>query len=163
MERLWAPWRMEYIKSLQKKEKECIFCQKPKESNDKENLIVYRSNHSFVILNKYPYNNGHLMVVPYIHESDMLKLDDNVLLNMQHLLQLSVRALQGTMNPHGLNIGMNLGRSAGAGIKDHLHYHIVPRWEGDTNYMPIFTGTKIVSEALADSWDKLNIAFKELS
>ena len=103
------------------------------------------------------------MVVPYIHESDMLKLDDDVLLDMQHLLQLSVRALQGTMSPHGLNIGMNLGRSAGAGIKDHLHYHIVPRWEGDTNYMPIFTGTKIVSEALADSWDKLNTAFKELA
>jgi ATP adenylyltransferase len=154
---------MEYIKSLQKKEQECIFCQKPKESNDKENLIVYRSNQSFVILNKYPYNNGHLMVVPYIHESDMLELNDDVLLDMQHLLQLSVRALQATMNPHGLNIGMNLGRSAGAGIKDHLHYHIVPRWEGDTNYMPIFTGTKIVSEALADSWDKLHAAFKELS
>ncbi len=163
MERLWAPWRMEYIKSTQDDEEDCIFCQKPKEADDKENLIVYRSNLSFVIMNKYPYNNGHLMVVPYIHEADLTKFTDDVLLDMQHLLQLSLKALNETMNPHGINIGVNLGRSAGAGIVDHLHYHMVPRWNGDTNYMPVMTGTKVISEALEDSWQKLYTSFKKLS
>lgn len=163
MERLWAPWRLEYIKSTQDDEEECIFCQKPKETDDKKNLIVYRSNLSFVIMNKFPYNNGHLMVVPYIHEADLTKFTDDVLLDMQHLLQLSLKALNDTMNPHGINIGVNLGRSAGAGIVDHLHYHIVPRWDGDTNYMPVLAGTKVISEALEDSWQKLHISFKELS
>jgi ATP adenylyltransferase len=163
MERLWAPWRLEYIKSTQDDEEECIFCQKPKETDDKKNLIVYRSNLSFVIMNKFPYNNGHLMVVPYIHEADLTKFTDDVLLDMQHLLQLSLKALNDTMNPHGINIGVNLGRSAGAGIVDHLHYHIVPRWDGDTNYMPVLAGTKVISEALEDSWQKLHTSFKKLS
>ncbi len=163
MERLWAPWRLEYIKSTKDDEQECIFCQKQKETDDKENLIVYRSNLSFVIMNKFPYNNGHLMVVPYIHEADLTKLTDDVLLDMQHLLQLSLKALNDTMNPHGINIGVNLGRSAGAGIVDHLHYHMVPRWNGDTNYMPVLAGTKVISEALEDSWQKLHTSFKKLS
>lgn len=163
MERLWAPWRLEYIKSTQDDEEDCIFCQKPKETDDKENLIVYRSNLSFVIMNKFPYNNGHLMVVPYIHEADLTKFTDDVLLDMQHLLQLSLKALNDTMNPHGINIGVNLGRSAGAGIVDHLHYHMVPRWNGDTNYMPVLAGTKVISEALEDSWQKLHTSFKKLS
>jgi len=163
MKRLWAPWRMEYIKSVQDDDQECIFCQKPKQTDDKENLIVYRSDQSFVIMNKFPYNNGHLMVVPYNHESDLTKFNDEVLLDIQHLLQLSIQALNETMNPHGFNIGINLGRSAGAGIDDHLHYHIVPRWNGDTNYMPVLAGTKVISEALEDSWQKLHISFKKLS
>jgi ATP adenylyltransferase len=154
---------MEYIKSVQEDDQECIFCQKPKESDDKENLIVYRSSQSFVIMNKYPYNNGHVMVVPYVHESDFTKFTDDVLLDMQHLLQLSLKALNETMKPHGINIGVNLGRSAGAGIVDHLHYHMVPRWNGDTNYMPVLTGTKVVSESLLDSWQKLHTSYKKLS
>ena len=162
-DQLWAPWRMEYIKSVQDDDQECIFCQKPKQTDDKENLIVYRSDQSFVIMNKFPYNNGHLMVVPYNHESDLTKFNDEVLLDIQHLLQLSIQALNETMNPHGFNIGINLGRSAGAGIDDHLHYHIVPRWNGDTNYMPVLAGTKVISEALEDSWQKLHISFKKLS
>jgi len=163
MKRLWAPWRLEYIKSLQDDDQECIFCQKPKETDDKKNLIVYRSDLSFIIMNKYPYNNGHLMVVPYKHEADLTKFTDDILLDMQHLLQLSLKALNDTMNPHGINIGVNLGRSADAGIVDHLHYHMVPRWKGDTNYMPILTGTKVISEALVDSWQKLHTSFKNLS
>jgi len=163
MERLWAPWRLEYIKSTQDDDQECIFCQKPKQNNDEENLIVYRSNQSFIIMNKFPYNNGHLMVVPYMHEADLIKFTDDVLLDMQNLLQLSLKALTETMNPHGFNIGVNLGRTAGAGIVDHLHYHIVPRWNGDTNYMPVLSGTKVISEALVDSWQKLHISFKKLS
>jgi len=163
MDRLWAPWRMEYIISTQDDDQECIFCQKPKETDDRENLIVYRSSQSFVIMNKFPYNNGHLMVVPYVHESDLTKFTDDVLLDMQHLLQLSLKALNETMKPHGINIGVNLGRSAGAGIVDHLHYHMVPRWNGDTNYMPVLAGTKVISEALVDSWQKLHTSFKKLS
>ena len=103
------------------------------------------------------------MVVPYIHEADLTKFTDDVLLDMQHLLQLSLKALNETMNPHGINIGVNLGRSAGAGIVDHLHYHMVPRWNGDTNYMPVLAGTKVISEALEDSWQKLHTSFKKLS
>jgi ATP adenylyltransferase len=163
MKRLWAPWRMEYIRSTQGDEEECIFCQKQKEKNDKENLILYRSHLSFVIMNKYPYNNGHVMVVPYIHESDLTKFTDDILLDMQHLLQLSLKALNDVMVPHGINIGVNLGRSAGAGIVDHLHYHIVPRWNGDTNYMPVLTDTKVISEALEESWQKLHTSFNKLS
>jgi len=163
MERLWAPWRLEYIKNTQDNDQGCIFCQKPQQADDKENLIVYRSDQSFVIMNKFPYNNGHLMVVPYIHEADLTKFNDDVLLDIQHLLQLSLLALNETMNPHGINIGVNLGRSAGAGIVDHLHYHIVPRWNGDTNYMPVLAGTKVISEALEESWQKLHTSFKKLS
>jgi len=163
MERLWAPWRMEYIRSTQDGEEECIFCQKPKETNDRENLILYRSHLSFVIMNKYPYNNGHVMVVPYIHESDLTKFTDDVFLDMQHLLQLSLKALKDAMAPHGINIGVNLGRSAGAGIIDHLHYHIVPRWNGDTNYMPIISDTKVISEGLEESWQKLHTSYTKLS
>jgi len=163
MERLWAPWRMEYILSAEEQDQACIFCEKPKETTDKENLIVYRSKLSFVIMNKYPYNNGHVMVVPYVHEANYLNLSNDILMDMQHLLKLSIQALNDTMRPHGINIGLNLGRSAGAGIDEHLHYHLVPRWNGDTNYMPILTGTKVISEALVDSWEKLHTSFKKLS
>jgi len=103
------------------------------------------------------------MVVPYVHESDLTKLEDKILLDIQHLLQLSIQALNKTMSPHGINVGLNLGRTAGAGIENHLHYHMVPRWSGDTNYMPIIAGTKVVSEALADSWQKLFTAFEEIT
>ncbi len=163
MERLWAPWRLEYIKSAQEDSQECIFCQKPAQTEDKKNLIVHRADLCFVMLNKYPYINGHVMVVPYQHEADLSKFPDEVLLDMQHLLQFSVQVLKNTMKPHGINIGINIGRSAGAGIVDHLHYHIVPRWTGDTNFMPILAGTKVVSEGLEDSWETLQAEFKKLS
>jgi len=163
MDRLWAPWRMEYILSSQEDEEGCIFCEKPKETTDKENLIIYRGDLSFVIMNKYPYNNGHVMVVPYVHEANYLNLSDDTLMDMQHLMRFSIEALNETMHPHGLNIGLNLGRSAGAGIDEHLHYHLVPRWNGDTNFMPVITGTKVVSESLDDSWEKLHTSFKKLT
>ena len=163
MERLWAPWRLEYIQSTQDESDECLFCRLPQEEDDKSNLIVYRSKHSFVMLNKYPYNNGHIMVVPYLHVSDLTNISDEILLNMQHMLQYSLKALAETMKPHGLNIGINLGRCGGAGIVNHLHYHLVPRWNGDTNFMPVLANTKVVSEALIDSWQKLNQAFIKLT
>lgn len=131
MKKLWAPWRMEYILSeIDKKDDRCIFCDLPKEKNDPKNLIVFRAKNCFVILNKYPYNNGHVMVVPYLHTGDILELDDDILLDMQQTIRKTVQVMRNVMNPHAMNIGMNLGRIAGAGIDAHLHYHIVPRWDG---------------------------------
>ena len=159
MEKMWAPWRLEYIQNADKKTEGCIFCDKPKQETDKENLIVHKDEHCFIILNKYPYNNGHLMVVPYEHKSDILDLSDTVLLNIQKVIQKAIKALKNTMEPHGFNIGVNMGRPAGAGIADHIHYHIVPRWHGDTNYMPVLAETKVVSEALDQTWEKLHNEF----
>jgi ATP adenylyltransferase len=164
MKALWAPWRMEYIQEAKENQiQECIFCTKPKQKQNQKNLIVYESSQCFVMLNKFPYNNGHLMVIPYIHESDPTALVDAVLLDIQHTLNKTVLAVRETMDPHGLNIGMNLGRTAGAGIEDHLHWHLVPRWNGDTNFMPVLADTKVVSEALDQTWLKLVQAFKTLS
>jgi len=160
MDKLWAPWRLEYIKNADQNNDTCIFCEKPNQKKDKENLIVHKDEHCFIILNKYPYNNGHLMVVPYEHKSDILDLPDIVLLNIQNVIQKAIKALRSTMDPHGFNIGVNMGRPAGAGIEDHIHYHVVPRWNGDTNYMPVLTNTKVVSEALDQTWEKLYNEFK---
>jgi ATP adenylyltransferase len=162
MKRLWAPWRMEYILAAQEDEDGCLFCEKPQEKNDEVNLIVHRSQKCFVMLNRYPYNNGHLMVIPYLHECDLTKLSDEILLNMQHTLNLCIKALTESIHPHGINVGINLGRTAGAGIEEHLHYHLVPRWNGDTNFMPVLSDTKVVSEALDQTWKKLKKAFTEL-
>lgn len=140
----------------------CIFCAKPAENRDEDNLIVFRSKRCFVMLNKYPYNNGHLMIVPYAHEADMTLLTNDILHDMQSVLNLSIKVIRATMDPHGMNIGLNLGRTAGAGITDHLHYHLVPRWNGDTNFMPVISGTKVISEALSDTWKKLSEAFKKI-
>jgi ATP adenylyltransferase len=162
MKRLWAPWRMEYIVQAQESDEGCIFCDKPKENDDEKNLIVYRSKLCFVMLNKYPYNNGHLMIVPYIHESDLAKVSDEIALEMHHVINKSLVALNNTIKPHGINIGINLGRTAGAGIDDHIHYHIVPRWNGDTNFMPVIAETKVLSEALKKTWKKLSDEFQRL-
>jgi ATP adenylyltransferase len=163
MKTLWAPWRMEYIIEAKEDTSErCIFCDKPKQKTDRKNLIVYRTENCFVMLNKYPYNNGHLMIIPYIHVPDPLLLDDKILLGVQLTINLAIRALDQTMQPHGLNIGMNIGRTAGAGIDDHIHWHLVPRWNGDTNFMPVISETKVVSEALDKTWGKLHKAFKKI-
>jgi ATP adenylyltransferase len=151
---------MEYIKGS--KEPGCIFCDKPKQSDDRANLIVHRGGHGFVIMNKYPYNNGHLMIVPYRHEAAVENLDTPEIQDMMVLLQASARALKQALAPHGFNIGMNMGRIAGAGIDDHLHFHIVPRWDGDTNFMPVTGHTKVVSEGLGETWEKLRVAFQAL-
>ena len=160
MDTLWAPWRIEYIK--QPKEPGCIFCTKPAEHQDDKNFIVHRGRTAFVIMNFYPYNNGHLMVVPFRHTADIEDLTDNEKLEIMDLLSRSKQALNRTMSPHGFNIGMNLGEVAGAGVKDHLHFHIVPRWSGDTNFMPICGHTKVVSEGLAETWEKLRKAFEKI-
>jgi ATP adenylyltransferase len=155
---LWAPWRMEYIRNTDKASG-CIFCDKPKESEDKRNLIVHRAELTFVMMNRYPYNNGHLMVVPFRHTSEMSSLSRSERQELFDLLVLSQEALKEVMQPHGFNIGMNLERVAGAGVVDHLHFHIVPRWDGDTNFMPVVGHTKVLSEGLEETWKKLNRVF----
>lgn len=154
--KLWAPWRMKYIEGIDTDDAgECIFCSKPEEDNDDANFIVYRGKTCFVVLNIFPYNNGHLLVVPYRHTCELSDLDDETVLEMNSLTATIVETMKEIMRPDGFNIGMNLGRSAGAGITDHLHIHIVPRWNGDTNFMPVISGTKVISESLEDSYRKL--------
>lgn len=159
MDKLWAPWRMEYIQDSDIQDNGCIFCNKPGQSADRENLILYRGAKCFVIMNKYPYNNGHLMIVPYLHTSDTLKLDDPTGVEIWHLINKCVTVLTNLFHPAGFNIGMNLGRAAGAGIDQHVHMHIVPRWNGDTNFMPVIGETKVVSQGLYEAYDLLAPGF----
>lgn len=154
---LWAPWRMEYI--LGEKESGCIFCTRINQKCDKENLILLRGKNNFVIMNKYPYNNGHLMVVPNRHTSEFDSLSDPEKLEMMNLVSKSMNVLKKTVNPDGFNVGMNIGKIAGAGIDDHLHFHIVPRWAADTNFMPVVGQTKIISEDLGETWERLKEGF----
>ncbi|HDQ45055.1 MAG TPA: HIT domain-containing protein [bacterium] len=155
---LWAPWRISYIENCDRTTG-CIFCEKPGEDKDRENLIVVRGETAFVIMNRYPYNNGHLMIVPYRHTSDPDSFSEMEKSECFDLLTASQQVLEQVMHPHGYNIGMNIGRVAGAGIADHLHYHLVPRWDGDTNFMPILGHAKVVSEGLEQTWEKLHKAF----
>ena len=137
VEHIWAPWRIDFI--LGEKPDFCIFCQRPKETDDKANLILYRGEKNFVILNKYPYNPGHLMVAPYRHIPNLEDLTDDELLEHFILVRRSTRILRKSFRPAAFNIGINMGRTAGAGILGHIHTHIVPRWEGDTNFMPVLS------------------------
>lgn len=163
MENLWAPWRMEYIlKAKEGEDEACIFCSRIRQKTDQKNLILTRSNLSFIIMNRFPYNNGHLMVVPYKHSGNILDLTSEEQGDLFQLIQLSVKALTQVMAPHGFNVGMNLGRVAGAGVDDHLHYHIVPRFNGDTNFMPIIGDTKVISEALDKTYHKLLNAIRKM-
>ncbi len=163
MDRLWAPWRMAYIKNVDNKDEGCIFCTKPQKDRDRENLILFRGNHCFVIMNLYPYNNGHLMVVPYEHTSDILTLSEQTTLEMWQLIGLCKRVLSQTIHPEAFNIGMNIGRVSGAGIDQHIHMHIVPRWNGDTNFMPVIGETKIISQGMNEAYDLLEPVFKSMA
>jgi ATP adenylyltransferase len=154
MDIIRAPWRMEYIDSSSKTERSdikndrCIFCEYPKESDDEENLILQRGKTAFVLLNRYPYSVGHLLIAPYRHTADFPSLSDDEKLEIISLAQFSVSLLERIMNADGFNIGMNIGRIAGAGIDTHLHLHIVPRWNGDINFMSVTAETKVLPEAL---------------
>jgi ATP adenylyltransferase len=159
MENLWAPWRGEFINA--EKRDDCIFCTFPGEARDPENLILGRSARSFVILNKFPYNNGHLMVIPLRHTDDFTSLDADETLDLHQLLQLSVRILGDVYRPQGFNIGMNVGAVAGAGIAGHIHHHVVPRWGGDTNFMPVIGATKVMIEHLQTTYEKLRPRFDQ--
>ena len=157
MKQMWAPWRMEYI--LADKIDGCFFCTKIKENRDRENYILYRAESNFVIMNVYPYNTGHLLVVPYKHSGRMGDLSREEMGEHLAVVNLSMEALKKAFQAQGFNIGMNIGKVAGAGVEDHLHTHIVPRWEGDTNYMPVLTDVKVMPEALSMTYDKLKDFF----
>jgi ATP adenylyltransferase len=159
MEYLWAPWRMEYISG--KKKRGCFFCKELKEKKSKERLILYQGEDVFVVMNKYPYTSGHLMVVPIRHCLNLEQLDNDELKELFDLLKASVRVLKASFHPDGFNIGMNIGRTGGAG-EDHLHLHIVPRWAGDTNFRPVIGKTKVISEYLEETYEKLHSAFMDL-
>jgi ribonuclease HIII len=156
--RLWAPWRAEYI--LSEKSESCIFCNL-EEDKDRETLVLHRESGAFVIMNKFPYNNGHLMVVPCRHVGDIGELTQEESLSLWELVQRSVRVLEMKMKPQGFNVGMNLGRIAGAGVEGHLHIHVVPRWSGDVNFMPAISDTKVISQSLEEAYDLLKQGFVE--
>ena len=156
MEYIWAPWRMRYIESAKdSKSQSCFLCDKPKESKDVENYLLYRSTQSFIIMNSFPYNPGHLMVAPYRHTGKLEDLTDDERNELFAVVRKGILLLKKVLNPDGLNIGINVGKVAGAGLEDHVHVHIVPRWNGDTNFMPVMADVRVVSEALADSYNKL--------
>ncbi len=166
MKKLWAPWRMTYIKEALQKEagEECILCSigKAVDADNEPNLVLARGKYVFLILNKFPYNNGHLMVVPYKHAGGFSELSDEAVLELWRYAERAVDVLKKSFNPDGFNIGFNLGRVAGAGIEDHIHLHIVPRWSGDTNFMPILSDTKVISQALSDTWAELSKCWNTL-
>jgi ATP adenylyltransferase len=159
MKKLWAPWRLAFI--LGPKSKGCIFCRLPKAKRDRENLILYRGRFHYIILNKFPYNNGHLMVVPFRHIKELHRLKPQENTEMMELSGVATRVLDETMGPQGYNLGMNLGLAGGAGIRHHLHMHVVPRWNGDTNYMPILSDTKVLVELITDTYDRLAPAIEK--
>lgn len=147
--RLWAPWRIGYIKKP-KKELGCLFCDVFKTNQDKKNLVVFRSKSSLAILNIYPYNNGHVMIIPSKHIKSPEQLCEAETADLMNSLNRAKKLLDAALKPEGYNIGMNIGRASGAGIEHHLHIHIVPRWQGDTNFMPSISGTKIISQSLRE-------------
>ena len=159
MKVLWAPWRLKYITG--DKEEGCIFCKKPKEGNDKDNLILYTGETSFIIMNRYPYSNGHLMTVPYKHTNNFSDLTREERLELMDLTAKFLDILQ-VIKPEGFNIGMNLGRTGGAGIDDHLHFHIVPRWSGDNNFMPVIGDVRVMPEYLEETYETLRKHLKSL-
>ncbi|MFH0764263.1 MAG: HIT domain-containing protein [Candidatus Omnitrophota bacterium] len=156
MNKLWAPWRSKYI--YMRKRKSCIFCGRPHGSaGDKKKHIICRAKHSFAMLNLYPYNNGHVMVAPCRHVKSLEQLSDVELLDVFRLLNRIKSLIDKKLKPHGYNIGINLGRVGGAGVAGHVHIHIVPRWAGDTNFMPITADTKVISESLAAMYKLLKV------
>jgi Diadenosine tetraphosphate (Ap4A) hydrolase and other HIT family hydrolases len=157
LETLYSPWRMAYISSAEKPP-ECIFCEFPKKNEDEAFLILHRGKTCFVILNAFPYNPGHLMVVPYRHIADYESLSDMELLEMHRLAGACIAVLKENMAPHGFNMGINLGRIAGAGVDGHVHLHVVPRWSGDTNFTTVIGETRVLPEALSVTWTKLKKA-----
>ena len=161
MQRLWAPWRMDYI--LAAKQPGCFLCDPIHAEQDREYLVLQRRQHSFTIMNRYPYNNGHCMVVPYRHVASLSDLVDEELLELMQATRDCVTILRDTMRLDGANVGINLGEAAGAGLEEHLHIHIVPRWQGDTNFMPVLAATKVMPQALYELYDQLHPAFQRHS
>ncbi|NPA05138.1 MAG: HIT domain-containing protein [Crenarchaeota archaeon] len=162
-ELLWAPWRARYVKSFAKKkeDKTCIFCEAPKRS-DEEALILYRGEKAYIIMNLYPYNAGHVMVVPYKHVASLEDLDEDELLELMKLVNLAMKVIRRHMKPDGFNIGVNIGRAAGAGVDKHVHIHVVPRWVGDTNFMTVTAATRVISEDIRETYKGLRETLQEV-
>lgn len=159
MKQIWAPWRMTYVQR-DDKISGCVLCEKGASDEDAANYILDRGERAYIILNLYPYNNGHLMVVPYKHVASLEDLETETLTELMLLVNRSLAALREAMAPHGFNIGVNLGRAAGAGIHSHVHIHIVPRWEGDTNFMPVLGETRVIPQMLEDTYTRLLPLFR---
>lgn len=164
MDKLWSPWRSKYIESFKpgnEKDDGCLFCRVAKENRDKENYILHRSKNCYIIMNLYPYNSGHLMIVPYAHARSLNELDEETRLDSMNMINTGCEILSKALFPHGFNIGANIGRVAGAGIEDHVHFHIVPRWNGDTNFMPVLNEVKLISEFMDITYEKLKKALSD--
>jgi ATP adenylyltransferase len=162
MQHLWAPWRSTYLKNKEDHRTRCIFCAAAASGKDEETLVVHRARLNFVILNRYPYTSGHLMIAPYLHVSRLQQVDEETVEEMMCLARVSERIIEGAYNPQGLNIGMNLGEAAGAGIEQHIHMHVLPRWMGDANFMTSVGETRVLPEDLTKTFAKLSNAFKHL-
>lgn len=161
-ERLWAPWRLSYIEKATPSGG-CIFVDLPAEDDDRKNLILHRGKTAFVIMNAFPYTNGHLMVAPFRHTADMSELGDDELLEINQLVSKSMGWIKCAYKPDGFNVGVNIGRAAGAGIPTHIHWHIVPRWEGDTNFMGVVGEVRVLPQSLEESYDRLRACIEEAS
>ncbi len=161
MKKIFAPWRYKYIRNPNSEN--CIFCKAVSSNDDRKSGVLFRGEFSFVIMNKYPYNNGHIMVAPYKHTGNFGEMNENEMLEMSLFLRKWQEVIKKAMKPDGFNLGMNIGRIAGAGFEDHLHYHLVPRWSGDTNFMPIIAETKVVPISIDEAYDILLEAHKEVS
>jgi ATP adenylyltransferase len=157
-QRIWAPWRLRYVKNA-KTSSECVFCAKPGAGDDRENLIVHRGERAFVILNLFPYTNGHRMVAPFEHVGRLQDVDPDVVAEMMDLAKQAMSRLETVYDPEGFNIGVNQGRVAGAGVEGHIHLHVVPRWAGDNNYMPVLADTRVMPQSLEESYDALEGGF----
>lgn len=162
MKQIWAPWRMTYIDDSGKKDG-CIFCSKLWEDDARANLVLAQTGHSLVMLNKYPYNNGHLLLAPKRHTNRLSGLLAEEYVDFCQALRRSVDILLKVLNPGGVNLGMNLGHCAGAGVEDHVHWHVVPRWEGDTNFMPVVGEVRVIPQHLLESYDRLIPFFRDFS
>lgn len=154
-ERLWAPWRMQYVSSAHQKLDGCLFCNKANEACSAETMVLWRNEHALVMLNAFPYTNGHLMVAPIRHTADLNDLSDAEMLAVAQAVRECVNLLRKAFHPDGFNIGVNLGRAAGAGIEDHIHWHIVPRWNGDTNFMPVLADVRVIPDSLENTYHQL--------
>jgi len=161
-ERLWAPWRMEFVGRDEPADEGCLFCRVRAEERDEENLLLWRGGRVLLMLNAFPYTNGHLMAVPYQHTAEFGALPPETLAELMATVQKGIRALTEVYHPQGFNVGLNLGSAAGAGIADHLHVHIVPRWVGDTNFMHAVGNTRVLPDSLESSYEKLRAALEEL-
>lgn len=163
MERVFAPWRMEWVRTDEASEPDrCVFCDLPEAGNDRENRIVARAPNGYLLLNKSPYTPGHLLVLPYRHVSTIDSMDEEGLFDVVVLVKRATAVVDDVLNPDGFNIGMNLGKAGGASIENHLHVHVVPRWDGDTTFMPTTANTKIIPEALDETYERLHREFADL-